>query len=322
MEKQIKAVVLAAGISTRMKSARSKVVHRILGKEIIRFLLDSLSESGVADRDMILVAGKNLEEMRAVIKRDVCYAVQAQPLGTADALLSAKAYMEGFSGDVLVVVGDNPYITAEELKKLIAAHRSSQADCTLLSAVFPDTPPPYGRIIRDEAGQVLEVVEQLDATPEQRRIREVNASIYLFNNPVVYPLLFKIGNQNAKGEYYLTDIIHLLKNNGNRVDAVKAEDYLISVGINNRWELQEAQQFFNRKRLEKLALDEGVTILQPETVTVEYGVTVGRDTVIYPNTYLASGVHIGAHCEIGPFVFLSNVDIPDNQTIRFEKREG
>jgi bifunctional UDP-N-acetylglucosamine pyrophosphorylase/glucosamine-1-phosphate N-acetyltransferase len=313
--KPIKTIVLAAGKSKRMKSASSKVVHKILGKEIINFLLDNLVEAGIQETDIIIVAGQNLDELKKAVRKNVQYAVQENQLGTADALLSAQDYIREFAGDLLVVVGDNPYITAGELKKLIAGHQEKQVECTLMSAVFPFPPPPYGRIIRDLNDEVVGVVEDLDATPGQLEIREVNASIYMFANKTVFPLLFKIGNDNQKGEYYLTDIIKILKDRNYTINAVKTDDYFISIGINNRWELQEAQERFNQDRLKTLALEKGVTILQPATVTIEYDVEIGMDTIIYPCTYIASGTKIGSHCRIGPFVYLRNVDIKDNETI-------
>ncbi|MCP5108035.1 MAG: NTP transferase domain-containing protein [bacterium] len=322
MKKQIKAVVLAAGKSTRMKSDITKMAHQILGKEIINFLLDSLAEAGVAETDIIVVAGENIDELKEIIPRNVQYAIQEKQLGTADALLAAKELIKDFTGELLVTVGDNPYITALELKRLIAHHREARSQCSFISAVFPFTPPPYGRIIRNEKNAVTGVVEEIDCTPEQLKIWEVNSSIYMFDNGVVYPLLFKIGNNNEKGEYYLTDIIQLLRERNHRIEAVKTEDYFISIGINNRWELQEAQKRFNDERLKQLALETGVTILQPETVTVEYGVDIGRDTVIYPSTYLAAGTKIGANCRIGPFVYLKDVEIKDNETVSYSNREA
>lgn len=321
MKKQIKAVVLAAGKSKRMKSGVTKMVHKILGKEIINFLLDSLVECGIEETDITVVVGKNADELKKVVKRNVNYAVQKEQLGTADALLAAKEYIRDFTGDLLVTVGDNPYITALELKRLINRHREIGSRCTFISAVFPFTPPPYGRIIREKTGAVTGVVEEIDCTPEQLKIWEVNSSIYMFDNRVVFPLLFEIDNKNEKGEYYLTDIIYLLKDRNHKIDAVKTEDYFISIGINNRWELQEAQKRFNEDNLKQLALEKGVTILQPESVTVEYGVEIGRDTVIYPSVYIASGTTIGTNCEIGPFVYLNGVRIKDNETVLYEKRE-
>lgn len=322
MSKEIKAVVLAAGKSKRMKSGFTKVVHKILGKEIINYLLDSLAAVGIDESSIILVCGENLDEIKAVVTRDVQYAIQKEQLGTAHALLSAKEYIQDFTGDLLVTVGDNPYITAEELSKLITRHREIQSQCTFISAVFPFKPPPYGRVLRSEKQEVTGVVEEIDATPEQLKIREVNSSIYLFDNNIVFPLLFKIDNNNAKREYYLTDIIRLLKQRNQTIEAVKADDYYISIGINNRWELQEAQKKFNESHMKQLALDAGVTILQPGSVTIEYDVEIGKDTVIYPSTYIAAGTRIGRNCQIGPFVYLKGVEIKDNETIRYEKREN
>ncbi|MCP4149474.1 MAG: NTP transferase domain-containing protein [bacterium] len=316
MKKEIKAVVLAAGMSTRMKSDYSKLVHKILGKEIINFLLDSLVEAGIVEENIILIAGKNIDQLKKAVSRNVCYAIQEQQLGTGDALLSASEHIRDFNGDVMVLAGDNPYITALELKKLIQCHNESDSRCTFISAVFPGRPPAYGRIIRDADEEVTGVVEEADASPEQIKIREVNSSIYLFDNEVVFPLLAKIDNNNEKGEYYLTDIIKILHHLDHRMVAVKTDDYFISIGINNRWELQEAQKKFNDSRLKDLAVNHGVTILQPESVTIECDVKIGRDTVIYPSTYIASGTTIGENCQIGPFVFLENITIEDNKIIR------
>jgi len=319
MNKEIKVVVLAAGKSKRMKSGSTKIIHKILGKEIINYLLDSLVQIGVPETDIILVCGENIEEVKAVVKRNVSYAIQHEQLGTAHALLSAEEYIKNFSGDLLVTAGDNPYITSEELHRLVEHHRKTQAQCTFISALFPHTPPPYGRIIRNENREVTGVVEEIDATPEQLNIREVNASIYLFDNGRVFPLLKKIGNNNAKGEYYLTDIIELLQERGRPIEAVIAKDHFISIGINNRWELQEAQKKFNETHMKQLALETGVTFLQPESTTIEFDVKIGRDTIIYPNTYIAAGTCIGKNCHIGPFAYLKGAKIEDRQSISFQK---
>jgi bifunctional UDP-N-acetylglucosamine pyrophosphorylase/glucosamine-1-phosphate N-acetyltransferase len=320
-EIRTKAVVLAAGKSKRMKSRHSKIVHKILGKEIINFLLDSLVESGIHEEDIVVVCGDNIDQVRQAVKRNVRFAIQEQQLGTAHALLSAADFIKDFDGELLVTVGDNPYIIASEIQKLMAYHRKNSSACTFISAIFPHTPPPYGRVIRDAGGRVMNVVEEIDATPEELAIREVNSSIYIFDNKTVFPLLYKIDDNNAKKEYYLTDIIKILQDIDEPIFATPAEDYVISIGINNRWELQEAQARFNEQNLQRLALEEGVTILQPDTVTVELDVTVGQDTVIYPNTYIADGASIGGDCRIGPFAYLSGVSIADGETVAYEKRE-
>ncbi len=322
MANNLKAVVLAAGKSTRMHSEKTKVLHKILGKEIVNYLLDSLVACDIAEPDIIIVVGDNHADIAAGIQRKVVYALQREQLGTAHALLAAGEHIAGYNGELLVLVGDNPYITADALQKLIASHRQAKAQCTLISAVFPDSPPPYGRIIRDDQGAILGVVEEKDATPEQRQIREVNAAIYLFDNRVVFPLLAEIGNRNAKEEYYLTDIIAIMQRKNLRVQAIPADDCDIAIGINNRRDLQAAQDKFNRQIQRRLIMESGVTILQPGTVTIEPDVDVGRDTVIYPCSYLAAGTRIGKNCAIGPFVYLKNVCIGDGERVVFEKKEG
>lgn len=322
MANKIKAVVLAAGKSTRMKSEKTKVLHKILGKEIINYLLDSLVACGIAEQDIIVVVGDNRAEIAGAVKRNVVYTIQQEQLGTAHALLAAGENIAGHDGELLVVVGDNPYITAGALKKLIACHRQGRAQCTFISAVFPENPPPYGRVMRNEKGEVRGIVEEKDASPEQRQIREVNAAIYLFDNRVVFPRLAMIDNRNAKKEYYLTDIIAILRRENLEVQAVQADDCNIAIGINNRWELQEAQNKFNRQIQQRLIMENGVTILQPETVTIEHDVEIGFDTVIYSCTYLAAGTRIGKNCVIGPFVYLKNVRVNDGEKVIFEKREA
>lgn len=316
----IKAVVLAAGRSTRMKSDRSKVLHRILGKEIIRYLMDSLRECGIAEEDIVVVAGDNRGEIEKAIGGRVRYALQREQLGTAHALLSAAEQVSGHVGGLLVLVGDNPYVSAGELRKLIDRHRQNQASCTFISAVFPGTPPAYGRVVRDAQGGVQGIVEEKDASLEQRRIREVNASIYLFDNRAVFPLLAGIGNDNAKKEYYLTDIIAILRREGLKVEAVQADDCDIAIGINDRRDLQAAQRKFNALAQDRLMLQGGVTILQAETVTIEHDVEIGRDTVIYPCTYLGAGTRIGKNCVIGPFAYLANARVNDGETVSFAKK--
>jgi len=321
MEKGIKAVVLAAGKSTRMRSDISKVLHPILGREIIRYLLDSLAGCGLKEKDVIVVVGENQPEIEKALGAGFIYARQHEPLGTAHALLSASAQVAGHEGGLLVLVGDNPYVSAAELQRLIDRHQRSAAACTLISAVFAGEIPPFGRIVRDGQGLVERIVEEKDASPQERRIREVNASIYLFDNRIVFPLLTRIGNDNAKKEYYLTDIIAILRRQGLGVEAFHAGDSDIAIGINDRRDLQLAQAKFNRRHQQQL-LEGGVTILQPETVTVEHDVQVGRDSVIYPCTYLGAGTRIGRRCAIGPFACLKNVSVSDGEKREFVMEQG
>lgn len=306
---------MAAGRSTRMKSSRSKVVTPILGKPVILYLLDALHGAGFAAEDIILVVSSDHEDVKAVVNRPVRYVVQDPPLGTGHALKVSLSQLHGFTGDLLVTVGDNPYIQAADLQTLMAVHERDGAACTLLSAVFPGTPPPYGRLIRDADGNVVRVVEELDATGEERTIREVNASIYLFDFGRVAAGIDRIGNQNKKKEYYLTDIIGILNGQGQVIRAVPAQDHRVSIGVNNKWELTEAASFLNLQNMRRLSVEKGVLFLQPESTTVEMDVTIGEDTVIHPCTILTGGVEVGRNCQIGPFVSLHGGKVEDGQVI-------
>ena len=323
MTNKIKAVVLAAGKSTRMKSEKTKVLHKILGKEIINYLLDSLVACGIAEQDIIVVVGDNRAEIAGAVKRKVAYAVQQEQLGTAHALLAAQEYIARHDGELLVVVGDNPYITADALQKLIASHRQGRAQCTFISAVFPGSPPPYGRVIRDEQGEVRGVVEEKDASPEQRQIREVNASIYLFDNRVVFPLLAQ-DRQPQCQKRVLSHRYHCHPAAGkfHRCKRSRPMIALSPSASTTAGSCRQRMNKFNRQIQQRLMLENGVTILQPETVTIEHDVEIGLDTIIYPCTYLAAGTRIGKNCVIGPFVYLKNVRVNDGEKVIFEKREA
>ncbi len=310
-----KAVILAAGRSKRMKSSLSKVVTPILGKPVLLHLLDALAEAGIAAEDVILVVSPDHEEIRKVVRRPVRYAVQDPPLGTAHALKSAMPLLEGFAGDLLVTVGDNPYIQSHDFRMLFEAHQNSPAACTLLSAVFPSTPPPYGRLIRTGSGDVHRIVEELDASPHERAIAEVNASIYLFRYPMLEPRIGLIGNANKKGEYYLTDIIAIFNEDSLKIHAVPARDYRVSIGINTKWELADAIAYLNRANMKRLAEENGVLFLQPESTMVDMDVLIGADTIIHPCTVLTDGVKIGERCQIGPFVVLKGGAIEDGRIV-------
>lgn len=308
-------VVLAAGRSKRMKSTRSKVVTPILGKPVLLHLLDALAGAGISAEDTILVVSPDHEEIKTVVQRPVRFVVQDPPLGTAHALKSAMPLLEGFCGDLLVTVGDNPYIGSEEFVRLLGEHRSDPAACTLLSAVFPDTPPPYGRLIRSPSGDVHKIVEELDATPQERLVREVNASVYLFDYPSLAAGIDRIGNANKKGEYYLTDMIAILNQEGLRVRSVPARDWHVAIGVNTKWDLAEAIRHLNQLNMKRLAEENGVLFLQPESTLVDMDVRIGADTVIHPCTVLTGGVRIGANCQVGPFVHLDGGIVADGRVI-------
>ncbi len=319
--KKIKAIILAAGKSTRMKSCRSKVTHDILGKPLINYLIDTLIDMSLLPQNIILICGDNQKELESIINHPVNYAVQKEQLGTAHALWAAEQHLSGFDGDTMVIVGDNPYLNKNLLKDMYQYHNKNKSCCTLLTAEFNGEIPPYGRIIRDKRGRVLEIIEAIDASEEQLKIREVNASLYMFNNKIVYPLSKNINNKNKKGEYYLTDIVSLLNDDNREIFPYITKDFMVTKGINNRWDLSEAINYFNLKKQKDLSINSGVTFIQPQSTIVEYDVQIGQDTIIYPNSYLAKGTVIGNNCLIGPNVYLKNCKIKDGEKVSFEKRE-
>lgn len=240
-------VILAAGKSTRMKSDTNKVLLPILGKPLIRYQIEALRGTGI--ERILLVVGFQAERIEAELGKEVEYVLQAEQKGTGHALLQARDKLMplGPDLDIVVTVGDNPFITAGILGDLVRVHSQTGAAATIITAAF-DTPPPYGRVIRGTTGRVVKVVEEPDATPEERLIKEVHASIYCFRASLVLPLLDEIRNANVKGEFYLTDIIGILAGHGHTVETLKSAYPRLTLGINTPGELAEAEEYFAARR--------------------------------------------------------------------------
>jgi bifunctional UDP-N-acetylglucosamine pyrophosphorylase/glucosamine-1-phosphate N-acetyltransferase len=236
-------VILAAGKSTRMKSDMNKVLLPILGKPMIRYQVEALRAAGI--EKIFVIVGFQAEQVKAELAKEADYVLQAEQKGTGHALIQArkKLLSLGPQLDVVVTVGDNPYLTPKILKELIRVHRESGAAATIVTAVF-NSPPPYGRVIRDARGRLLKVVEEFDATPEERLIKEVHVSIYCFRASVVLPLLDEIRNDNAKGEFYLTDIIGILVKHGHGAETLASDDPRVTLGINTPEEVAAAERYF------------------------------------------------------------------------------
>ncbi|MBN2416239.1 NTP transferase domain-containing protein [bacterium] len=241
----VMAVILAAGKGTRMKSDKAKVLHTILGKPLVGYVIDACRKGGV-DRIM-LVIGHQADLVRSVIGDGVEYALQERQLGTGHALLTAAETAGAYSGDVLVLVGDAPFLTGEILARLIERHRDTNAAATMMTAVI-DPPPAYGRIIRDNRGRVVRIVEDRDATEAEKRITEVNTSHYCFDADRVFPLLSALSTDNDQGEYYLTDIIELLTARGQLIETLTVDDPDVLKGINTVAELKAAEDLLRRRR--------------------------------------------------------------------------
>ncbi len=296
MLSQVRAVVLAAGKGTRMKSALPKVLHEILGKPIVQYVIDSCVEIGI--EKPILVIGHGAEQVKETIGDQVSYVLQEEQLGTGHAVLQAEALLQDFTGDVLIVCGDTPLLQASTLSKLLTYHHQHTAQATVLTAIMDD-PTGYGRIIRDQLGQVTSIVEEKDATDQERTIPEINTGTYCFAAEPLLAALHQLTPNNAQGEYYLTDVLALLNQSGKVVQGYRVTVADETMGINDRVQLAIA----TRKIQERINLGHmlsGVTLIDSATTYIETAVQLGQDTIIYPNTMLQGKTTIGSGCILGP----------------------
>ena len=300
MENNIMAIVMAAGKGTRMKSKKSKLVQKVYGKEIVKRAVENAEKAGV--KDIVAVVGYMKEEVMAVLGDNVKYAFQEEMLGTGHAVMQAKEYLKGKKGKVLVLNGDVPLIRPETLNKLLEKSIENKEYATLLTAIY-DNPTGYGRIVRDEGGNVEAIVEEKDTTDEQKEIKEINAGIYCFDIEELLSALEKISPNNAQGEYYLTDVIQIMNEKGLKTGAVIVEDNTEILGINDRIQLEMLTKIL-QMRINTEHMKKGVTIEDINTTYIYDDVEIGRDTVIHPNTTIKSGVQIGEDCEIGPNAYI------------------
>ena len=296
MENDIIAIVMAAGKGTRMKSKNSKLVQKIYGKEVVKRAVENAQKAGV--RDIVAVVGYKKEEVMKVLGDNIKYAYQDEMLGTGHAVMQAKEYLKGKKGKVLVLNGDVPLIRPETLNKLIEKSIENKEYATLLTAIYDD-PTGYGRIVRDEGGNIEGIVEEKDTTPEQKKIKEINAGIYCFDIEALLKALEKVTPNNKQGEYYITDVIQIMNDSGLKTGAVLVEDNTEILGINDRIQLGILTKVL-QMRINTELMKNGVTIEDTNTTYIYDDVEIGMDTVIHPNTTIKSGVTIGEDCEIGP----------------------
>jgi len=305
------AIILAAGQGTRMKSKLPKVLHKVAGIPMLGHVLDRLKEAGVKRKIVVLGHGANLVEEWLPEGVEVVY--QKEQLGTGHAVLQAKELLEETTGTVMVVCGDTPLLEASTLQGLLKTHLTSKAQVTVLTADI-NNPNGYGRIIRDN-NQIKAIVEEKDATDQQKAVTEINTGSYCFAADFLKKYLSKLTNDNAQGEYYLTDLIKLAVQDSLKVEAFLLDDIQESLGINNRIQLAEAEQVLKKRILEKLMLA-GVTIVDPQSTYIENTVHIEADSIIYPGTMLAGQTIIGENCEIGPGVRITNSSIGSNCQIQ------
>ena len=300
----LKSIILAAGKGTRMKSDTPKVLHEIFNKSLLGYVIEAVNDTGLADENFVII-GHQAEKVEEYINnnyKNTKTILQSPQLGTGHAASMALPFLKDFNGEVVILCGDTPLITSDTLKEFVENHRKQNSDLTVMSAIF-ENPTNYGRIVRKQNGSVDAIVEEKDATEEQRSINEINAGIYCLNWGKIKNAFAELKTNNAQGEYYLTDIIKWGNEKGLSVNAYILKNNEEIFGINSKLNLAQAAKMLNRRIIDK-HLANGVTILDPDSTWISPQTIIEHDTVIYPSCYIEGENKIGKHCKIGPFAHL------------------
>ena len=305
-------LIMAAGKGTRMKSNKSKLVQKIYDKELVKRVV-TLAEK-IESKEIITVVGFLKEQIEEVLGDRVKYAYQNELLGTGHAVMQAEEYLKGKKGKVLVLNGDVPILRPATLKNLVEKSITRKEYATVLTAIY-DNPTGYGRIIRDEGGNIKEIVEEKDTTSSQKEIKEINSGMYCFDIKELLLALKKVKPNNAQEEYYLTDVIKIMNEKGLKTGAVIVEDNTEILGVNDRVQLELLTKVL-RRRINDIHMKNGVTIEDAETAYIYDDVVIGMDTVICPNVTIKDNVVIGSNCKIDSNVYIEeNCRISDNVII-------
>lgn len=290
------AVLLAAGEGKRMKSTTPKVLHKVCGKEMVNHVIDALREANI--KDVNVIVGKKAEKVQAKTEsRNVSFSLQEQQLGTGHAVKCAKKFLVGKKGNVAIFTGDAPLITSETIKKLMEYHENNNFHGTILTSVI-DNPSGYGRVLRESNGEVNKIVEHKDCLKEELEIKEINAGMYCFDIETLLEVLEKLDNDNAQGEYYLTDVIEILKEDEKKVGALIV-NFEETMGVNSRVQLAEVETIM-RKRINDIHLEKGVTIIDPNNTYIDCNVVIHNDCIIYPGNVIQGNTIIKENCTIYP----------------------
>lgn len=313
----ITAVVMAAGEGTRMKSSHPKVMHKMLDKPLVWWALKHAKEAGATR--LVCVVGNGAQEVRGYLEgcseffEDDCeliFVEQTERLGTGHAVRVAAEALGGFAGPTLVLNGDTPLVRPQTLTMLVEATQTAHNACTVLTMEPPD-PFGYGRVLRDENNKITCIVEEKEATPTQRAVRECNSGMYCFCGRRLTSGLSKITNNNAKGEYYLTDLVDIYRSEGEPVGALLCEDFEETLGVNSRVQLAEATRIM-QARINHAHMEAGVTMLDPTQVWIGPCASIGKDTVLMPQTFIWGNSVIGEACEVGPNSRVENSHVGNN----------
>ncbi|MBL7183165.1 MAG: bifunctional UDP-N-acetylglucosamine diphosphorylase/glucosamine-1-phosphate N-acetyltransferase GlmU [Anaerolineae bacterium] len=310
-------VILAAGQSTRMKSELPKVLHPLAGKPMVQYAVETAVQ--LTSEKPLLVVGNGADQVRRAVGDQVIYVEQRELLGTGHALLQTRPLLEGRSETVSVWYADMPLLSADTLRRLLELHEERKGPIAMLT-VEADDPRGFGRILRDEAGQVVGIVEEAVATDAQKKIRELNCGVYCFDGHWLWPHLAQLP-LSPKGEYYLTDLIAMAVAEGEVVETLTISDVTEVLGINDRSHLAQAEAVMRQRINQKWMLD-GATLLAPALTFIDATVEIGQDTTIYPNTYLQGATSIGRQCRLGPNTIVRDSTIGDECTIEASVVEG
>lgn len=306
------AIILAAGKGTRMKSKLYKVLHSVCGKPMVEHIMNRVVETN--PEEIVTIVGHGAEMVKEQLGDRTNYALQAEQLGTGHAVVQAESFLKGKKGTTLVISGDTPLLTTETLNNLFDYHQGKNASATILTAQAAD-PTGYGRIVRDHVGIVEKIVEQKDASTEEALIQEINTGTYCFDNELLFDALAKLDTDNAQGEYYLTDIIEILKEDGKIIAAYQTEDFHESLGVNDRIALAEANRLM-RQRINRQHMQNGVTLIDPATTYIDEGVVIGSDTLIEAGVIIKGKTTIGEDCVITAASEIEDSKIGNQVTIK------
>ncbi len=313
-KRDICAMVLAAGMGKRMHSRTSKLVHAVAGRPMVRHVVEAARSAGV--QRTIVVVGNQADEVREAVgdgDKRIAFAYQKEQLGTGHAVLSADRQLAGYEGDVLILNGDLPALRPSTLLRFVEFHRASGAPLSLLTTVVPE-PKGYGRVIRNYSGDVSRIVEEADATPEERTTQEINCGIYCVDAMSLLRPLRRATRDNAQGEIYLTDLVEILRKDGRKVAAYRHPDSTEVLGVNDRRELAAAARALYRRKAEEL-MEAGVTLIDPETTYIDADVKVGRDTFIEPGVLLIGRTEVGDDVRIGTGCRIADSKLGDGTSV-------